>query len=148
MPSRKKHTAQSVVRVVYMPHIHRPVVLRRGCIFVRRGPVASAAKTRTEPPTIDGMTAMVKNTIPRPPIHCVRLRQKSKARGILSTSSMRLAPVVVKPDMVSKKASMGLTKVPDSRKGSAPNRLNTTHTIDTTRNESRRDIVDVALRPR
>ena len=68
------------------------------------GPVASAAKTFTEPPTIEGNTAMVKNTIPRPPIHCDRLLQKSIPCGRHSTSSRIVAPVVVKPDIDSKKA--------------------------------------------
>ena len=49
----------------------------RGCSLVLIGPVASAAKTFTEPPTIDGNTAIVKNTIPKPPIHCDRLLQNS-----------------------------------------------------------------------
>ena len=91
-----------------MPQIHLAVMLRRGCSLLRKGPVASAENTRTPPSIIDGMMAMVKNTMPRPPIHCVRLRQKSRARGMLSTSSMRVAPVVVKPDIVSKKASVTL----------------------------------------
>ncbi len=44
--------------------------------------------------------------MPRPPIHCVRLRQKSSPLGRDSMSLMMEAPVVVKPDMVSKKASV------------------------------------------
>ena len=51
------------------------VVDSRGWSFVFIGPVASAANTFTDPPTIDGKMAMVKNTIPNPPIHCDRLRQ-------------------------------------------------------------------------
>ena len=46
--------------------------------------------------------AMVKNTIPKPPIHCVIVRQKSRPCGRISTSSRMLQPVVVKPEMVSK----------------------------------------------
>ena len=46
--------------------------------------------------------AVVKKTMPKPPIHCVMLRQKSRPWVSLSTSSMMVAPVVVKPDMVSK----------------------------------------------
>ena len=66
------------------------------------GPVASAENTFTLPPTSEGMMAMVKNTIPNPPIHWVMVRQKSVAWGSTSTSSMMLQPVVVKPEMVSK----------------------------------------------
>ena len=46
--------------------------------------------------------AMVKNTIPKPPIHCISERQNSRPWGSDSTSSMMVAPVVVKPDIVSK----------------------------------------------
>ena len=66
------------------------------------GPVASAANTFTEPPTNDGRMAVVKNTMPKPPIHCVMLRQKSRPWGSASTLSKMVAPVVVNPDMVSK----------------------------------------------
>ena len=74
----------------------------RGCSFVFIGPVASAENTFTEPPTIDGNMAMVKNTMPRPPIHCEKVRQNSMPCGRCSTSSSIVAPVVVKPDIVSK----------------------------------------------
>ena len=85
-----------------MLQIHFAVVLNRGCIFARIGPVASAENTFTLPPTREGMMAMVKNTIPKPPIHCVIVRQKSRPCGRISTSSRMLQPVVVKPEMVSK----------------------------------------------
>ena len=47
---------------------------------------------------------MVKNTMPSPPIHWVIDRQNNSPWGSASTSSMMVAPVVVKPDIVSKKA--------------------------------------------
>ena len=47
---------------------------------------------------------MVKNTMPNPPNHCVRLRQNRMPWGNDSMLSSTVAPVVVKPDMVSKKA--------------------------------------------
>ena len=85
-----------------MLQIHLAVVVSRGCILVRIGPVASAANTFTVPPTIEGRMAMVKNRMPKPPIHWVSERQKSRPWGSRSTSSMMLAPVVVNPDIVSK----------------------------------------------
>ena len=85
-----------------MLHIHLALVERRGCSLVLMGPVASAAKMRVEPPTSEGSRAMVKNTMPSPPIHWVMVRQKSSPWGSASTSSMMVAPVVVNPDMVSK----------------------------------------------
>ena len=103
------------VSTKYTLHIHLALVLSLGCIFERMGPVASAENTRMEPLPIEGSTAMVKNTIPSPPIHCDSDRQKSMAwceLSCCSTSSSTEAPVVVNPDMVSKKASVGLRMMP------------------------------------
>ena len=58
-----------------------------------------------------------------PPIQCVRLRHKSRLGGSASTSVSMLAPVVVKPDMTSNRASVKLGVKPDSQSGSAPTRL-------------------------
>ncbi|OPY21884.1 MAG: hypothetical protein A4E24_00321 [Methanomethylovorans sp. PtaU1.Bin093] len=56
--------------------------------------------------------------IPIPPIHWIKLRQKRILREWLSMSSRILAPVVVKPDMVSKKALRG--DIPSTMNGMAP----------------------------
>jgi len=58
--------------------------------------------------------------MPMPPIQWVRLRQNRMPRGRDSMSERMLAPVVVKPDMVSKKASVkeGMAEM---RKGRQPN---------------------------
>ena len=56
--------------------------------------------------------ATVKNTIPIPPIQCVMLRQKSMEWGSESMFVNMLAPVVVNPDMVSKKAFVNEPIVP------------------------------------
>ena len=118
-----------------------------GCSLVLIGPVASAENTLTGPPTNDGRMATVKNTIPKPPIHCVNVRQKSMACGRCSTSSSIVAPVVVKPDIVSKYALVKPGMYPPIRYGSDPNRLNTTHVSVTTIKESRRLMLFEALRP-
>ena len=97
------------------------------------GPVASAANTLTLPPTSDGRMAMVKNTIPKPPIHCVSDRQNRMPCGSTSTSSMMEAPVVVKPDVDSKKASVMLVMLPCIRKGNMPKNEKITHAAVTTR---------------
>ena len=107
-----------------MLQIHLAVVPSLGCIFALIGPVASAENTFTLPPTSDGMMAIVKNTIPNPPIHCVIVRQNSSAWGSLSTSSRILHPVVVNPEIVSKKASVKLPMYPLKMNGSEPKRLN------------------------
>ena len=49
---------------------------------------------------------MVKSTMPNPPIHCDRLLQKSSPWGSASMLLRIVAPVVVNPDIVSKKASV------------------------------------------
>ena len=59
-----------------------------------------------------GRMAIVKKTIPNPPIHCVRLRQKSIPCERDSISSSIVAPVVVNPDIVSKKALVMVSMLP------------------------------------
>ena len=135
---------QATVRTRYTAHIHLAPVLSRGWSLLRMGPVASAENTLTLPPTIEGRTAMVKKTIPSPPIHWVRERQNSSPRGRASTSLMMVAPVVVKPDIVSKKASvkeklsieewaMSVKEKLGTMKGIMPNRENNIHDIVTTK---------------
>ena len=63
--------------MIYTHQMRMAVALSRGCIFERMGPVASAENTFMVLPTIDGRIAMVKKTIPRPPIHCDNDRQNS-----------------------------------------------------------------------
>ena len=53
-----------------------------------------------------GSTATVSTTIPIPPSHWVSERQNSTDRGRASMSVRIVAPVVVNPDIVSKKASV------------------------------------------
>ena len=67
-----------------------------------------------------GMTAMRNTSTPMPPIQCVKLRQNSPERDRLSTSLRMEAPVVVKPETVSKKASTKRGISPPITKGSAP----------------------------
>ena len=45
--------------------------------------------------------------IPIPPSHWVNWRQIARLRGSASTCAMTLPPVVLKPDIPSKKASTG-----------------------------------------
>ena len=55
-----------------------------------------------------------------PPIQCVKLRQNSMERDMASTLLRIDAPVVVKPETVSKKASTKFGISPLMTKGSAP----------------------------
>ena len=79
-----------------------------------------------------GNTASVNRMIPMPPIHCMSERQKRMPWGRHSTSSRMVAPVVVNPDIVSKKASVRLVMLPWMRKGNMPNSEKMTHTAVTT----------------
>ena len=88
-----------------MLHNQRAVVLMRGWSLPIFKPVASAEKSFTSPPPMLGNTAMVKNTIPIPPIQWVMERHSKMECGRTSMSVKAVAPVVVKPDMVSKKAA-------------------------------------------
>ena len=60
--------------------------------------------------------------MPMPPSQCVRLRQNSTPCGSDSMSVRMLAPVVVNPDMVSKKASVNEGMLPERMKGRLPKR--------------------------
>ena len=63
--------------------------------------------------------AMVRTMMPMPPSQWVRLRQSSSPRGWASMSDRMDAPVVVNPDMDSKKASVKESNPPRA-KGRAP----------------------------
>ena len=110
-----------------------------GASFSTLKPGASAANSDIflEPLATEGMKAKVNTTTPKPPSHCIRLRQKRMPCGCRSILSRMVAPVVEKPDMVSKKASVTLSTVPYMRKGSIPKKENSTHDKATTRKVSR-----------
>jgi hypothetical protein len=59
--------------------------------------------------------AAKRTTIPIPPSQWVILLQRSIYHGVTERSVMTVAPVVVKPEEDSKKASIKLSKVPDIR---------------------------------
>ena len=61
---------------------------------------------------------------PIPPIQCVKQRQKLPVLDIVSTSVRIEAPVVVKPEIVSNRASVKLLISPENTNGSAPIILN------------------------
>ena len=69
-----------------------------------------------------GRMAMVKKMMPSPPIQCVMLRQNKVPWGRESMFERMVTPVVVKPDMFSKKASAVLVQAPVKSKGNMPMR--------------------------
>ena len=76
----------------------------RGLSLSATGPGTSAEKSCMPPIPKMGKMARLRTIIPIPPSHCVMLRQKSIPFGNDSMSFRMDDPVVVKPDMVSKKA--------------------------------------------
>ena len=61
------------------------------------------------PPTLRiGRTATAITIMPIPPSHCRIARQSNMPRGAWSKSDITVEPVVVKPDIASKKASVML----------------------------------------
>ncbi len=71
--------------------------------------------------------------MPMPPIHWVMARHMCMPWLISFTDSITDAPVVVKPDMASKNASVKESGCVQKRKGMRPKRENTTHTSDVSR---------------
>ena len=72
-----------------------------------------------------------------PPIHCMSARQNSRPRGKASTSAITVEPVVVKPAMVSKKASVTLVNVPLVMNGNMPKAEKNTQMMAVSRSPSR-----------
>ena len=76
-----------------------------------------------------------------PPIQCVKLRQKISDFGSASTSLKIDAPVVVKPETVSKSASSKFGIAPVRKKGNEPKKLKTIQARPTEIRPSREPIL-------
>ena len=76
-----------------------------GTNFQTEGPGLSARIRLIWEPPLSGITASRNTSTPMPPIQCVKLLQNSAQWESASTSLKMLAPVVVKPEIVSNKAS-------------------------------------------
>ena len=74
------------------------------------------------PPTFNnGKIVIAITTIPIPPNHCMIALHNKILLGLLSKSDIIVAPVVVIPDILSKKASLNENVWFDSMKGRLPN---------------------------
>jgi len=93
-----------------MSHNLFAVWVIRGCSLSGVIPVPGISATNSCIPPIPniGKIATDKTMIPIPPIQCVILLQKSNPLGTDSISTRIEAPVVVNPEMVSKKAFVKL----------------------------------------
>ena len=74
---------------------------------------------------------------PRPPTHCRIERHKRRPGGRWSRPEITVEPVVVMPDMDSKKASARLICSDDSTKGTAPATAKVSHNRLTCRKAKR-----------
>ena len=74
---------------------------------------------------VSGSSAIINTSTPIPPIQCVKLLQNRPELLMASTSVRILAPVVVKPDIVSNSASIYDGMSPVSTNGTAPAALRT-----------------------
>ena len=82
------------------------------------------------PPTRKtGKKTIATTTTPIPPNHCINPRHKSNPLGNLSNDSNIVDPVVVKPDIASKKASVNLAFGSPRIKGKAPKMGSTNQTL-------------------
>ncbi|OPX87122.1 MAG: hypothetical protein A4E52_01424 [Pelotomaculum sp. PtaB.Bin013] len=77
----------------------------RGSTLLLVGPGTSALYSCMAATFKDGMSARMSTMVPMPPRKWVKLRQNRIPCGRISTLGITEAPVVVKPDIVSKKAS-------------------------------------------
>ena len=86
-----------------------------------------------------GSTATASTMMPMPPSQWLNWRQKTIERSSASMSVSTVAPVAVKPETDSKKASIGFASCdrPPSRYGSIPNTGTSSQISPTTRKPSR-----------
>ena len=86
------------------------------------------------PPTRKiGNSAMEIKMMPMPPSHCSMARQIRMPGGSTSRSAITVAPVVVTPDIASKKASVNVSGISVNSNGSVPNSGITIHASVVTR---------------
>ena len=82
------------------------VLRMRGTSLPTVGPGTSARMMCIERLPLMGSTASTNTRMPMPPIQCVNSRQNIPPRVMLSGDVTTLAPVVVRPEIVSNRASM------------------------------------------
>ena len=85
----------------------RAVTFILEAILPTEGPGLSARRRyMDEPSLLSGIKINTNTRSPMPPIQCEKLFQNSEEWESAVTSSTMLAPVVVNPDTISKKASI------------------------------------------
>ena len=122
-PPSRRSNASHKLKMRYVSHKVLAVCRMRGWIRSTVGPGTSARSREVPPMPMNGRIATENMMIPMPPIHWINARQKRIPRGMLSipwgrwgwrvASPRMVAPVVVSPDMASKKASVKEVMAPD-----------------------------------
>ena len=106
IPPAIKNSISAMVKKTYIKYNNFAVDFTLGTNFPTKGPGASAFIIYIERSPPIGIIASKNTSTPIPPIQCVKLLQNNIERGNPSISVSMLAPVVVKPDTVSKKLSI------------------------------------------
>ena len=95
------------------------ICVARGRIF--SGVSKASALNSCMPPTCSsGRTETAMTMMPRPPSHCSTPRHRFMPGESASRSPITVAPVVVRPEIDSKNASVKLGTAPESHSGTAP----------------------------
>ena len=98
----------------------RALLPTRGTSLSIDGPGDSARIRWIDRAPIFGISASVSTSTPMPPTQWVKLRQNSSPFGSASTSVRIVEPVVVKPEVASKKQSTSEGMLPWKKNGSPP----------------------------
>ena len=115
MPPSSSRMICARVITIYISYSSFADFCIRGTSFAAIGPGNSARSRNIEPPSrATGAMASRNTSTPMPPIQLVMLRQSSIALCAASTSSMIVAPVVVKPETVSNTAPEMLGITPEA----------------------------------
>ncbi len=108
----------ATVITVYTNHSDLAVSVMRGASFSSFTAPGVSARYICMPPTpSSGRMATAITMMPRPPNQCRDARQKLREGGRPSSPDSTVEPVVVSPDMDSKKASVKLSPGKASRNG-------------------------------
>jgi hypothetical protein len=103
IPAWWRLSPQAAVRITYTTHSPLAVSVSRGVIFESFiGPGVSALSMLRPPKPSSGRIATARTTTPRPPIQCMKVRQKLIDSGRWSSPESTVAPVAVSPETASK----------------------------------------------
>ncbi len=97
----------------------------------------SMRKSCMPPTRSTGRMATAVTMMPMPPIRWRSARQSSRPFGCSARPTITVAPVVVRPDMASKKASAKLSSFTDNRNGRVEKQQSASQAITVSRKPSR-----------